>query len=127
MNLVKKWRLYFLATLVSVCIFFGLFELSLRILHVGQVVEYVRDERWGYLMKPSQDVSSYGHSVHINSMGLRGPEPGDEKHGNPMRILFIGDSVTFGGTRIREEELFVRQVEKRLTAKGYFVQAVNLS
>jgi lysophospholipase L1-like esterase len=79
-------------------------------------------------MKPSQDVSSYGHSVHINSMGLRGPEPGKEKYGNRMRILFIGDSVTFGGTRIREEELFVRQAEKRLTAKGNRqMQAINIA
>ena len=124
---MKKWRLHILATLVSLCIFFVLFELGLRILHIGQVVEYVTDARWGYLMKPSQDVSTYGHSVHINSVGLRGPELAEEKPANRMRILFVGDSVTFGGTRIREDELFVRQTEQRLAAKGHLVEAVNVA
>jgi hypothetical protein len=43
------------------------------------------------------------------------------------RNLFVGDSITYGGGSIAEEELFCRIAEQRLIAEGKNVDIVNLS
>lgn len=58
-----------------------------------------------------------------NSMGLRGPEVPQFKPPDKVRILFLGDSVTFG-LGIPLEDTLVRQVERGL---GGNVETLNLS
>jgi lysophospholipase L1-like esterase len=60
-------------------------------------------------------------------MGLRGPEVRSPKPAGSRRILFIGDSVTYGGGKIREEALFCRIVEASLNKNGIAAEVVNLS
>jgi lysophospholipase L1-like esterase len=102
-------------------------ECGARLAGWGDVVLFVPDQDWGFLMKPSQMVSTYGHPVQINSLGLRGPELQSPKPHGTTRIVFIGDSVTYGGGRIPEKDLFCRQVEARARDEGNRVEAVNVS
>ena len=44
-----------------------------------------------------------------------------------MRIVFVGDSVTYGGGHIQEEQLFCRIVESSARREGKNVEVVNLS
>lgn len=102
-------------------------EVCARLAGWGEIMEFVPDEDWGFLMRPSIVVHTYGHPVAINALGLRGPEVRDPKPPGTKRILFVGDSVTYGGSRIREEQLFCRIVESRGRGEGLNIEAVNLS
>ena len=50
--------------------------------------------------------SEYRMNVQINSKGLRGPEQDYQKKDGFKRLLFLGDSFTFG-TGVQENETFV--------------------
>ncbi|HEY6547771.1 MAG TPA: hypothetical protein VI589_07685, partial [Vicinamibacteria bacterium] len=125
----RRWRL---ATgpalaLASIAAAVLLFEAGAHGLGWGQVVEFVPDPHWGYLMRPSQTVWSFGLPVHINALGLRGPEVPALKGQGRSRVLFVGDSITYGGGRVAEEELFVRLFEADARQGRLEVEAVNLS
>lgn len=53
----------------------------------------------------------------INSLGLRGPEVSEQKTTGTFRILGIGDSFTYGAG-VRDEDTFLRRLERSLNAKG---------
>lgn len=115
--------------LVAVSLLFsvGLIEAGMRLVGYGGIVEYMPSAEWGYLMRPAQAVSAYGHPVHTNAEGLRSPEIERPKKPGTQRFVFVGDSVTYGGGQIRDEELFVRRFETRARAAGHAVEAINLS
>jgi lysophospholipase L1-like esterase len=112
---------------VSVIFTVTIVEAAARLVGWGDVVLFTPHQEWGFLMKPSQVVYTYGLPVRINSLGLRGPELKQPKPPQTKRIVFIGDSVTYGGGRIGEQQLFCRIVESRLRGWGLTVEAVNLS
>jgi lysophospholipase L1-like esterase len=109
----------------SVALVLGTAELLMRALDVGQIMTYQADPRFGYLMRASQRISTYGEVISINSLGLRGPELRDPKPPDVLRVLFMGDSITYGGGRIRESELFCRRFEALAAANGLRIEAVN--
>jgi hypothetical protein len=57
---------------------------------------FVRDAELGWRLRPSTTQPWGGVTVTTNSRGLRGPEVGFEKPQDTRRILWLGDSVTFG-------------------------------
>jgi lysophospholipase L1-like esterase len=57
-----------------------------------------------------------GVNVSINSLGLRGPEISLEKKSGEMRVLMLGDSLTFGWG-VEESETTTRRLERLLRAK----------
>jgi lysophospholipase L1-like esterase len=71
-------------------------------------------EQLSYLMKPNtESVSIHGHSIKINSHGLRDFEYPYKKEDEVFRILALGDSVTFS-YGIDMEEGYTKVLEKRL-------------
>jgi len=88
-------------------------EASLRLAGIGQITEFTPDQRWGYLMRAGQVVHSRGRPLRINALGLRGSDVEEVKAPRSVRALFVGDSVTYGGGRIAEEQLFCRIVEEQ--------------
>ena len=54
--------------------------------------------------------------VHINSRGLRGREHSLSKPEGVYRILFLGDSITFG-FGVKEEDIFVNVLERELNSQ----------
>ena len=111
----------------SVLLVLGSAELGMRLFNVGQVMTYQSDPRYGYIMRASQRISTYGEEIQINSLGLRGPELMDPKPPDVLRLVFTGDSITYGGGRIPERKLFCRLIEDYAAADGLRVEAVNLS
>jgi hypothetical protein len=111
----------------SVVVSLALAEVIARLVGWGDVVLFSPNNKWGFLMKPSQLVYTYGIPVRINSLGLRGPEVSDPKPSNCKRIVFIGDSVTYGGGHIPEQKLFCRRVESQARCAGINVEVVNVS
>ncbi len=82
-------------------------ELLLRFaLGLGHPVLYDSNPLYGFRPLPSQVVSRFGgRRTQFNNLGLRCDADWD---GDPDRkILFLGDSVTFGGENLPAGELFV--------------------
>lgn len=102
-------------------------ELGLRLAGRADIVCFTPSADFGFLMTPNQEVYTYGFPTRINSLGLRGPELQNPKPADVRRIVFIGDSITYGGGRIAEDALFCRIVEQRLNRQGKRVEVVNLS
>jgi lysophospholipase L1-like esterase len=102
-------------------------ELALRVVNVGQVMTYERHPAYGYLMRPNQLVSTYGDPIEINALGLRGPPVLRSRPPGVVRLLFLGDSITYGGGRVHEGDLFCRRVENLARNDGLRVEAVNVS
>lgn len=95
-------------------LFFGLFFLGISLLEwsahaffgLGNVVLYDTHPLYGYRPRPHQHVSRNGtHVIHINNLGLRAQD--DWNVDEPRRrIIFLGDSVTYGGSYVSNEQLF---------------------
>ena len=102
-------------------------EGALRVLGLGQVMVYQADPRFGYGIRPNQHISTYGETIAINSLGLRGPELREPKPPGTLRVTFTGNSITYGGGHLAEPELFVRRIEQLATSDGLPIEVVNVS
>lgn len=115
---------------VSTVASFIFVEVTLRMLgYPSRILEFSPSGIPGYaFMSPNQDYIRSGskhvplHRVHINSIGLRGPEV------NPDRmwtIVALGDSFTFGNG-VDFEETYVYVLKKRLNEQfGPGIEVIN--
>ncbi|HMP88576.1 MAG TPA: hypothetical protein PJ991_00160 [Kiritimatiellia bacterium] len=78
---------------------FLLLEIVLRIIGIGGSLVYVEHPEYGYAPAPSQSFSTMGHRIEILDNGFRGPPATN-------RILFVGDSVTYGTAFLRDADTF---------------------
>ncbi len=86
-------------------------ELALRVLGLGRPILYDNRASYGYRPLPDQDVHRLrGVHVHVNHEGLRGPDPPD----GALRILFLGDSVTWCGSYVDDDDLFAAVAARTL-------------
>ncbi|HEV58282.1 MAG TPA: hypothetical protein ENN87_12445 [Phycisphaerales bacterium] len=97
-----------LVLLVLVCIMVtvGLVELVLRVrLGLGRPVLYDSSPVYGYRPLPGGTYRRFGGArLHFNNLGLRAEADWD---GEPDgKILFLGDSVTYGGSYVGNDQLF---------------------
>lgn len=74
------------------------------------------DSLLGWVMIPNQDSYTYDVPVHINSHGLRDDEFTVAKPDGVIRILNIGDSVTYG-VAVPGDETYPNQLEKMLNTE----------
>jgi len=92
----------------------ALLEVALRVLGVTNPVLYERDPDVGYRLKPDQRVGYLFNNIAINAYGVRDPRPLDTRGQGTQRVVCLGDSVTWGGIYIRQEELFTSIAERKL-------------
>jgi hypothetical protein len=81
-------------------------EVALRKLTgMGHPVLFYSHPAYGYRMLPNQETWRFGGAhFKINNLGLRAK--GDWDRGTRDKVLFLGDSVTYGGNHISNEDLF---------------------
>lgn len=79
---------------------------------------FMRDEALGWRLRPNAIGTWGGVPVEINAKGLRGPELPYEKPDDDWRILYLGDSVTFGFLLADVAATFPYQVEHLLEQQG---------
>jgi hypothetical protein len=94
----------------------GFLEFSAsKIFGLGKVVVYQSHPIYGYRPIPNQNISrdSGKTNIKINNLGLRANQDWLEKKPNQTRILFLGDSVTYGGSYIDNQDLFSNLVFKK--------------
>ena len=89
-------------------------------------VQIMLDARMGYRNKPNQDAFEMDAPVHINAMGFRGPEIDVDRRPASLRILALGNSITFG-SGLADHETWVAYLEDRLKTAypGRVAEAIN--
>ncbi len=123
-SLGKKLALSFF----SVVFTFAAMELILWRADVASPPTFHPDPAYGYLMAPGQSVATRGYRFWINAAGLRGPEIAMPKPSGVYRISFLGDSITYGGGIIHDDQLFSSRVSSALTLQlKRTVEAINIS
>jgi lysophospholipase L1-like esterase len=110
-------------------LFLPLSEIGLRIvLGLGNPILYEPDPACGYFMRPNQHTRRLLARTVTNSHGMRSPEFALDKNTLTLRLLFLGDSITYGTTRVDQNDIFVEQVRKNLSMEIHRpVEEINAS
>ena len=122
MKHTRRWRTAALAVLSVLLV-----ELALRpFIDRSGARLFVPDDELGWRLRPGAEETWGGVPVRINSHGLRGPEVAWEKPPGTRRILFLGDSVTFGYGLASYQEAFPHLTADLLEELlGVEVEALN--
>ena len=87
-------------------------EIFLKKVGLGDPVRYDSNILYGYSPKPNQKKKRIkGSFVTINEIGLRSLYSWEN---DKKKIIFLGDSVTYGGSYIDDKDIFSHQVCKNL-------------
>lgn len=86
---------------------------------------FVRDDTLGWRVRPDATQMWGDVVVSTNEHGQRGPLIPFEKALGLQRILWLGDSVTFGYAVENYEDVFPWIVEQRLEANGHRIETIN--
>jgi hypothetical protein len=79
-------------------------EVVLRLMGLGDPIVYQTHPDYGYRPRPNQLARRFGGAtVQINNLGIRATE---DWHTPANKVLFIGDSVTYGGSYVSTRDLF---------------------
>ncbi len=107
MNFFERHPKLTLSSIVisGVLILLAVAEFSLRLVFgLGNPVLYCSSPLFGYRLQPNQFVHRRGAEIRVNNLGVRADRDWDENIEN--KILFLGNSVTYGGTYISNNDLF---------------------
>ena len=98
-------RLVFIFISCVLLISITLCEFYLRYIGLGDPIRYDSNYIYGYAPKENQKKERLnGSIVTINELGLRTPFSWNKV--NKERIIFIGDSITYGGSYIDDKKNF---------------------
>mgnify|MGYP006434397325 CR=1 FL=1 len=103
-------------------------EIGLRVfLGLGTPPLLQADDDIGYLFQPDQDVSRFGNQIVINEYHQRSYSINEYSPRAP-RILFVGDSVTWGGALTDQSQTYPEQFRSTYRREcGQDVAALNAS
>ena len=94
-------------------------ELLLRLVFgFGTPVLYQEDAAAGYLLQPNQHVYRIFCHNDTNHVSMRSDEFAMPKPAGTYRVLFIGDSITYGTTHVDQPLIFTSLLEKSLHGPG---------
>lgn len=81
---------------------------------------------YGYRVVPGQDIRRFGNRAYFNSMGLRSEPASTVPAAGMVRILCLGDSVTYGGAVTDQADTYPYQLQVQLGAPAR-VEVLNAS
>jgi hypothetical protein len=118
------------ALVLGLALAVGAGEIALRLLGFGHPVLYDNRSAYGYRPRPNQTTRRLGGArIHINNVGTRGPDVTPTHGPDVLRLLFLGDSVTYGGSYVDEDDLLsavaARTVAARLPGRFTRVEALD--
>jgi len=92
-------------------------ELGLRALGLGDPILYDNRAAYGYRPFPNQVRRRLlGARISVNDLGVRGPAVAPERPAKTVRVLFLGDSVTWGGSAVDDHDIFPAVAGRTLAA-----------
>lgn len=83
---------------------------------LGNPVLIAPDSACSYTLKPDQDVFRFFVHTHINHYGMRSDDLPDLPGKGALRLLFVGDSITYGTTRVDQNAIFTELLHRELPA-----------
>jgi lysophospholipase L1-like esterase len=92
-----------------------LMEGAARLAGFGSTLVYERTA-YGYRVAPSQAITRLGRATYYNDLGLRNDSAAALPPQNAIRILCIGDSITYGGTQTDQDKTFPYQLQRLLAS-----------
>jgi lysophospholipase L1-like esterase len=106
-----------------------LFELGLRVgLGLGTPLLLRADSTIGYVFQANQNTYRFANRVHINAYHQRSEDLRQAPDSTFVRVLFLGDSVTWGGVLTDQLDTIPEEVEKHLARQCKApVEALNAS
>ena len=124
-----SWTKKILASLITSFIIFTVIIFSFEgllkyYLGLGKPVVYEPHNLWGYSPKSNSKYTRFKekYEITINDVGLRSKANWNQQS---KKILFLGDSVTYGGSYLNDEQTFSHQVCKKLANYYCFNGGVN--
>jgi hypothetical protein len=103
-------------------------EAALRIFGLGDPVLLESDKSCQYLLRPSQNHYRFFVHTRINNCSMRSDDFPAEKPFGYCRLLFVGDSITYGTTRIDQDKIFTELLHRELPARLHRpVEVLNAS
>ena len=104
MNWIKYSTLTFILSVSLLVLLFVGDMIAKRVLDLGEPIVYDSHALWGYAPRENRIYQRFGESiVTINNVGARGEENWNDNGNN---IIFLGDSVTYGGSYIDDNQTF---------------------
>jgi hypothetical protein len=100
-------------------------EFAFRSLGMASPIVYRSDQLFGYEPLPNQESNRLGVKIFINDASLRDDESLATLLRADQRVLVIGDSVTYGGSRTRQEDLFTEVAERELRRRHPGIKLMN--
>jgi hypothetical protein len=96
---------------------FAALEALLRFgLGLGNPILIQPDTACSYILKPNQDVMRFFVHTHINRYGMRSDEIAANHTPRTLRLLFVGDSLTYGTTQVDQKAIFTEILHHDLPA-----------
>jgi hypothetical protein len=128
---VKSLLFKIVGVLLSFLVAFAIAEGSVRLFRPQEVgpVRFACDPALGEIPVPGQHGERHFPGVFDftysnNSLGWRGPREYQKDKRTRYRVLFLGDSFTYG-LGVNDDQPFPAQVEKILTSDGVSVETMN--
>ncbi len=120
-----------LLSLFVIAVPVGWLELALRAFvppHEKTTTLFVRDDTLGWKLRANAVDEWGGVEVHVNERGFRGPVVPYPRAGGTRRVLYLGDSVTFGYRIARWEDTYPYVIGSMLEARDSIpTETVNLA
>lgn len=102
-------------SLLGAAVLAGLIEVVLRFgLGLGNPVLVVPDPACGYVVKPNQHLFRLFNRIDINQFGMRSAELPPTRSPNTLRVMFVGDSITYGTSRVDQSRIFTELLHREL-------------
>jgi len=104
-------------------------EAGLRfILGLGNPILIQSDAACSYILKPDQEVKRFFVRTRTNHYGMRSDEPSTARQAGSLRLMFVGDSIPYGGTRVDQQQIFTERLHRDLQAQLHRpVEVLNAS
>jgi hypothetical protein len=113
---------------IAIIVLLVVAELALRTMGFGNPVRYARDAACGFLPAPNQHSRRFFAENDINEYGMRSAPIAPHKTPDTFRVMFLGDSVTYGTTHVDQNRIFTSILQRDLPAKmGKKVEVMNVS
>lgn len=75
-------------------------------LGLGNPVLIVADPDCAYMLKPNQNIFRFFVHTRTNQFGMRSDEFPKVRDPHSLRVMFVGDSITYGTSRVDQKDIF---------------------
>jgi len=107
-SILTKWCLL---CVVAVCLAEGFLRF---VLGLGNPVLIAPDPACEYIIKPDQHLHRFFAYTSTNHYGMRSDEVPPYRDPSHLRIMFVGDSLTYGTSRVDQSKIFTEILHRKL-------------